>query len=346
MTVSVLFLAYNHTAFVRQALRSVFAQDYPAFELVVCEDASKDDTRKAIEEELAQCPPHIAIVRAYSDKNSGVKACFNRCFSKSTGDICVHASGDDISLPNRISRIVETFKAHPGCALVYSDCTLIGPNDEMLRESALGPGKAGVYRHETGDGGVFAGSSLPGASAAYRADIHRAFGPLIPGHHAEDIGYFARALMLGEIHCLPDRLVLWRAHANNINNNLSKLEAAKAAPPPSMTELQNRWIGHARMLNSFHRQWAKDFTTALREEKNPHRRELLASVFHKAQTESVNRRLLKYSLKRSRWGLWLRAAGRLFKLRLPRPCVNTLAHALKIRISGRHRDAYLRLHAS
>ncbi len=68
MKASILFVAYNQRRFVAEAIRSAMAQDYRDLELVVCDDASSDDTRAVLEAELRNCPSHISVVRATPGK--------------------------------------------------------------------------------------------------------------------------------------------------------------------------------------------------------------------------------------------------------------------------------------
>src|SRR6478609_8800188 len=132
MKASILFITYNHGRFVAEAIRSAMAQDYPELELVVCDDASRDDTRAILDKELESCPPHITIVRAHSRENGGLIANFNRGFSACSGEIVIPIAGDDVSLPQRVSRIVSEFKASPECMLIYSNWTRIDDEGNTL----------------------------------------------------------------------------------------------------------------------------------------------------------------------------------------------------------------------
>jgi hypothetical protein len=64
------------------------------------------------------------------------------------------------------------------------------------------------------------GRSSCGAAAAYRAEVFRAFFPLQPGLYAEDEPVAFRAMLLGTCDFLPEPLVHWRRHANNLSHGI------------------------------------------------------------------------------------------------------------------------------
>src|SRR5215467_2216949 len=54
--VSILIPSYNHGQFIREALRSAFAQTYTPLELILIDDGSTDATPEIIRDELSRCP--------------------------------------------------------------------------------------------------------------------------------------------------------------------------------------------------------------------------------------------------------------------------------------------------
>lgn len=66
--ISVLMGIYNCASTLEQAVRSVQAQTYPNWELILCDDGSKDDTF-AVAQQLAQEEPRIVLLK--NEKNMG-----------------------------------------------------------------------------------------------------------------------------------------------------------------------------------------------------------------------------------------------------------------------------------
>lgn len=121
---SVVIDNHNYGRFLRQAIDSVLAQDFPAsdFELLVVDDGSTDDSR--------------AIIASYKDEVRGVlqerqgqATAFNRGFSEAKGEVVCLLDSDDYWMPDKLS----------SCAKPFAD-PKVGVTQHFLRdESADGP---------------------------------------------------------------------------------------------------------------------------------------------------------------------------------------------------------------
>ena len=92
--VSVLMITYNHAAYLAQAIEGVISQrcDFP-FELIIGEDASKDDSR-SIALDYQRRYPHIVRV-IYSAANVGMNENSRRLFLRARGEFIASCEGDD-----------------------------------------------------------------------------------------------------------------------------------------------------------------------------------------------------------------------------------------------------------
>ncbi len=302
MKASILFITYNQSRFVAEAIRSAMAQDYRELELVVCDDASSDDTRAILEAELRDCPPHISVVRAHTEKNVGLLANFNQGMATCSGEIIVVLAGDDIAMPHRVSRIVAEFSANPRCMLVYSDWQRIDADGSPL------PGTCGHKEDKTFAYGpqpdcVYAGGKGPGSTAAYRADMHRVFGPLELGRRPEDRSSWVRALLLGEIRYLAEPLIKWRTHASNLSNYLGGGDSPAA---------RKRIVRDLLHRQSFGRQFRKDIEIAECTSliTPDFARQLEVIIANDRERE----RLRRYGMTQAPWKLWQGSALRLMRI--------------------------------
>jgi glycosyltransferase involved in cell wall biosynthesis len=301
MKASILFIAYNQSRYVAEAIRSAMAQDYSDLELVVCDDASTDDTRLILEEELASCPPQITVVRAHSDKNGGLLANFNRGMANCSGDLIIAMAGDDVSRPDRVSAIVEQFSKHPECMLVFSNWQRIDAEGGILPGGPKNVGK-GVFTYGSQISNVYGGSPVYGAAAAYRADLFKTFGPMMIGHHPEDRCYWVRALLLGEVRYLPQVLLDWRMHGTNLSNSLRMEDSMSARKKMARQMLfkQHYALQHTRDIQrSLEKAWIT--------------RELASRLFRLLEIDRERQRLRRYSLMEAPWKLWLASARRLVR---------------------------------
>ena len=299
MQASVLFIACNHGRFVARAIRSAMAQDYRPLELVVCDDASTDDTREILERELQACPAHIRVVRIDNPRNLGLLATFNRGMAACTGDVIFPMAGDDISLPARVPTVMKVFADHPRCMLVFSNWIRIDEADREL------PGACRFQedRNFCYDGlpdDIYAAGKGPGATACYRSRIFGTFGDMELGSHPEDRCYWVRALLLGELRFLAEPLVKWRTHDGNLSHYRGGHDTA-AARARIARDLRNR--------QNYGRQFVRDIRHALQLSLiQPGLAKHLCLLIRR---DRERERLRRFSLARAPWRLWLAAARRL-----------------------------------
>lgn len=118
-TVSVAMVAYNHEAYIREALNSVFAQrtSFP-IELVIGEDNSRDQTRKLIEIVCAGAPIPVRLVT--SRQNVGMHQNFRRVLQACNGDFVALLEGDDYWIDSRkLTKQVEILVNEPNISMVF-----------------------------------------------------------------------------------------------------------------------------------------------------------------------------------------------------------------------------------
>lgn len=332
MKASILFISYNHAQFVGKAIRSALAQDYPEIELVVCDDASPDETCAILEWELENGPPNITFVRSHSEQNVGLIRTFNRGIAACSGEIIVPMAGDDISLPHRVSMICEEFSKDPKCMLVCSDWIQIdtaggdyGPR--LIRK------KNEVFSYSPSSVSIYAKAPVCGATAAYRATLRDLFPPMQKGSHAEDNCFWFRALLVGNIRYISDPLIHWRSHGNSQSNWVRDGDTKDAR------------VKHLRFLYAHQcmgKQWIQDLCHALESKLvtfSEFERLRLMALFSR---ESY--RIRRYFITPAPWQLWLGSVSKLLRVNFSwwsfKQSLVTIAKHLKIRLFAKHRQKY------
>jgi len=118
-TVSVVVVAYNHEKFLRQALDSVLEQEVDfAYEIIVGEDCSTDQTRRILQEYAQRYP---AIVKPiYQLRNVGMGANFKACMEACRGQYIALLDGDDYwTSPLKLQRQVDWLEEHPDFSICF-----------------------------------------------------------------------------------------------------------------------------------------------------------------------------------------------------------------------------------
>jgi glycosyltransferase involved in cell wall biosynthesis len=220
MKTTVIILAYKHERYIRESLASALAQSRAADEIIVIDDASPDGTAAVIEESISAYPEGmVRFIR--NERNLGLTASFAKAVAKASGDILVMMAGDDVSAPERVERCIAYFAGNPSAMALISNARII---DEDSRDLGLLDNCAGIAEPAALSlEGLPAftyflrGRSSCGATAAYRAEVFKAFSPLRAGLFAEDDPAVFRAMLLGTCDFMPEPLVSWRRHAHNLS---------------------------------------------------------------------------------------------------------------------------------
>lgn len=319
LSASLLFLAYNHEAFVEEALLSALRQDVGTFELVVVDDASTDRTRAILEEVLArETPPGVTIKKLYKDKNAGLVAAVNDAMAVASGDIFVLMAGDDVSMPYRLARSLRTFTDLPSVQLVYGDSVKIDEAGKPFTSPVAEKSPQFFSYDDARLTRIYGGSSPFGAAAAYRRRLFEIFGPMAAGEHGEDNCYWVRALMLGEVYRDPVCFVHWRQHAGNLSNFTAQL---------ADVGWRRRHLEWMEKHATISRQWLKDIALARDARLISWLRALRLKLA--ALREARTWALEVSSLRRDPWGAWRNRA--LSLLAVGR--ISTTCRMLKLRFS-------------
>jgi glycosyltransferase involved in cell wall biosynthesis len=124
--VSVLMPVYNAGRFLREAVDSVLAQTYPAFELIAIDDASTDGSYAVLQDYAAR-DSRVRVFR--QPQNLGIVAARNRAFAEARPDATYYAilDSDDVALPERLQKQVAFLEAH-------ADHALVGGHTEIIDE--------------------------------------------------------------------------------------------------------------------------------------------------------------------------------------------------------------------
>lgn len=129
--ISVIIPLYNKEAGIATALRSVLAQTYQDFEIVVVDDGSTDGS--------------VAIVETFNDQrirlihqaNAGVSAARNRGIEEAKGKYVAFLDADDEWMPEFLEEIRALQKAYPECkaqATNYAFCSNSIKSSTILRK--------------------------------------------------------------------------------------------------------------------------------------------------------------------------------------------------------------------
>lgn len=123
--ISFIIPAYNAADFIAEAIRSVRAQSYPDWELIIIDDLSSDDTL-SIAQSFAISDSRIRILKrkdgsgsAFIPRHDGIKA--------ARGEYILPLDADDVILPDYASNLLAELKKQP----TAHDSTIVYPAEYL-----------------------------------------------------------------------------------------------------------------------------------------------------------------------------------------------------------------------
>ncbi|MEK6645251.1 MAG: glycosyltransferase family A protein [Candidatus Firestonebacteria bacterium] len=113
--VSVIIPTYNRLDYIHEAIDSVLAQTYKNYEIIVVNDGSSVDIRKALE------PYKDKIVYLSHQENRGLSAARNTGIKNSNGKYLAFLDDDDLFENQKLEIQVPVLENNPAIGFVYSD---------------------------------------------------------------------------------------------------------------------------------------------------------------------------------------------------------------------------------
>lgn len=115
---SVCIPAYNRAAQLPELLDSIAAQDYPHYEVVICEDRSpeRDQIRGVVERYQAADPGRIRYFE--NPENLGYDANFRELVRRARGEYCFIMGNDDVVAPGAFATVADALRRSPDVGVV------------------------------------------------------------------------------------------------------------------------------------------------------------------------------------------------------------------------------------
>lgn len=126
--VSVIINVYNGEKYLRQAIDSVYAQQYTDWELILWDNASTDSTPDIAKEYDQRLKYHRG------ETNVVLGTARNFALDQASGELVAFLDSDDLWRPDKLAWQIELLDANPESCLVYSDAAVIDENGQVTAE--------------------------------------------------------------------------------------------------------------------------------------------------------------------------------------------------------------------
>jgi glycosyltransferase involved in cell wall biosynthesis len=120
--VSIITPAYNSASYIEETLASVLAQTFTAFEHIVADDGSTDDTIDVVRR-VAGGDPRVVITTTL---HGGAAIARNAAFRQARGRFIALLDSDDVWMPNYLSEQLKIAESCPGGGVVTANAINLG----------------------------------------------------------------------------------------------------------------------------------------------------------------------------------------------------------------------------
>lgn len=126
--VSIITPSYNCSSFIGETIKSIQAQTYTNWELLITDDCSSDNSREVIK---AFTEKDSKIKLLILDKNSGAGVARNNSIKAAKGRYIAFCDSDDRWYPEKLEKQLQ-FMQDNNCTLSYSSYDICDEDDKMI----------------------------------------------------------------------------------------------------------------------------------------------------------------------------------------------------------------------
>lgn len=119
--ISVLMGIYNCAETLEEAIDCIINQTYANWELIMCDDCSKDNTLE-VAQRIAEKDRRVHIIK--NETNRTLAPSLNYCLKHAKGKYIARMDGDDVCALDRFEKEINFLEAHPEYALVSCQMNL------------------------------------------------------------------------------------------------------------------------------------------------------------------------------------------------------------------------------
>jgi glycosyltransferase involved in cell wall biosynthesis len=212
--VTVAIATYNMAGFLRDAIDSALAQDYPNLEVLVIDDGSTDETREVVKSFGRR-------VRYHHQDNGGVATALNKALELARGEFVHLLDADDILTQGSVRRLADLLDRYPSAGMAHADAIVIDSGGNVTGERRAPGSFAG--RHVIPSPEIFKqllhGCHITTSAVMLRKTTMKKVAPFrqkaVPG---EDWDMWLRIAATSDVAHIPFLACYYRVHGSSITS--------------------------------------------------------------------------------------------------------------------------------
>ena len=205
--VSIITPSYNTARFIGETIRSVQAQTYTNWEMIIVDDCSTDNT----DEVVSQFQKEDSRIRYFkNDHNSGAAVSRNKALREARGRWIAFLDSDDLWYPEKLEKQIR-FMEEKGCHFSCSYRTMIDEDSNDLNILTTSP------RHIT-KFGMYNYCWVGCLTAMYDADVTGVI-QIADIKKNNDYAIWLKVIEKADCYCFPEILAKYRVRSGSISRH-------------------------------------------------------------------------------------------------------------------------------
>ncbi|MBP3365696.1 MAG: glycosyltransferase [Treponema sp.] len=213
--ISIAMTTYNGSKYLRKQIDSILNQTIKDFELIICDDASKDDTWQILEE-YSKKDERVKIFR--NENNLGLTKNFEKSISLCAGDYIALSDQDDIWIENHLELLINNINEATG---VVGNAVIISSNGQSTNELISqreryivdGTDEDKLFRI------LFYGNPFQGASSLFKRELFEKALPIPEDVEYQDAWFNSFACCMNGFNFINQIVTYYRIHESNASGN-------------------------------------------------------------------------------------------------------------------------------
>lgn len=209
--ISIALASYNGEKYISEQIDSILSQTIQDFELIVCDDCSKDSTWSILEEYKAK-DKRIKIYK--NEHNLGFKKNFERAISLCSGDYIAFSDQDDIWMPEHLELLLNHLN---GCDLVCGNAMLADIDGNSMNVTCRDTDKIDSIPVEKDDAffTMLYRPYVQGSTSLAKTDFLKKYLPIPYEVKFHDQWFGMMASLSNGVSYVSECILKYRMHGNN-----------------------------------------------------------------------------------------------------------------------------------
>jgi glycosyltransferase involved in cell wall biosynthesis len=209
--VSVIILTYNRAELLKSAITSVLNQTFQDFEIIIVDDASKDNTQEALSHFN---DARLKYIR--HEMNEGEGKSRNTGINNANGEFIAFLDDDDEWLPEKLKLQVDMLDNDPTIGAVYTGCICIDKRSGNVDSLKIPSKRGDIFQELLKENFVIVSSILLRRTCFEAIGL---FDELVP--FGLDYDMWIRISEFYQFDFVTKPLVKYSIHQNRLNTNFS-----------------------------------------------------------------------------------------------------------------------------